>query len=125
MSKYAEEKLNWQFTYWNHLLVMIYGQLQGCVSLRELTDLTVAHGKKSCHLGFGKTPVNRSMLSKANQLRTSDVFEAYAMHMIELAQKARIDSSFEIGGKFYALDSSTIDLCLSVFKWANFRSTKA
>lgn len=125
VSQYPDNTKRWQLSYWNHLLVMIYGQLQGCASLRELTDLTVAHGKKSYHLGFGKIPVGRSVLSKANMIRDSRIFEAMAMHMIAVAQGYRLGKEFEIGGRFYAFDSSTIDLCLSVFRWANFRSTKS
>jgi len=45
--------------------------------------------------------------------------------MIGLAQACRIDKEFSIGGKFYAFDSSTIDLCMSIFDWAKFRSTKS
>lgn len=103
---------------------MIYGQIQGCSSLRELTDLTTAHSNKSYHLGFGRKHVSRSVLSKASMIRSSHIFEDFATHMIAVAQNARIDQEFKIGGKFYAFDSSTIDLCLSVFKWANFRSAK-
>ena len=44
----------WSLTYWNQLLVLIFGQLDGCNSLRELTDITTAHAKKSFHLGFGE-----------------------------------------------------------------------
>src|SRR5574344_1712116 len=44
-------------SYWSHMLVIMYGQLTGCHSLRELTDITIAHAKRSFHLGFGKTPI--------------------------------------------------------------------
>lgn len=115
----------WQLSYWGHLLILIFGQLLGCRSLRELCAISVAHGRKSFHLGFGKEAVSRSMLSKCNNLRDWHVFEDFSNHMISLAQEVRIDSEFEIGGKFYAFDSSTIDLCMSLFEWANFRSTKS
>lgn len=115
----------WSLTYWNQLLVLIFGQLDGCNSLRELTDITTAHAKKSFHLGFGRTPINRTQLSRVNQLRDYHVFEEFAYHMIELAQKKRIDKVFELNGKYYAFDSTTIDLCLSIFDWARFRSTKS
>lgn len=115
----------WSLTYWNQLLVLIFGQLDGCNSLRELTDITTAHAKKSFHLGFGRTPINRTQLSRVNQLRDYHVFEEFAYHMVELAQKKRIDKVFELNGKYYAFDSTTIDLCLSIFDWARFRSTKS
>ena len=115
----------WSLTYWNQMLVLMFGQLDGCNSLRELTDITTAHANKSFHLGFGMTPINRSVLSKANQLRDYHIFEKFAYHMVELAQKDCIDQEFELHGKYYAFDSTTIDLCLSLFEWARFRSTKS
>jgi hypothetical protein len=115
----------WNLTYWNQMLVLMFGQLDGCNSLRELTDITTAHANKSFHLGFGKTPINRSVLSKANQLRDYHVFEKFSYYMVDLAQKECIDQEFELNGKYYAFDSTTIDLCLSLFEWARFRSTKS
>lgn len=115
----------WNLTYWNQMLVLMFGQLDGCNSLRELTDITTAHANKSFHLGFGETPINRSVLSKANQLRDYQIFEKFAYYMVELAQKEYADNEFELNGKYYAFDSTTIDLCLSLFEWARFRSTKS
>ena len=117
--------LGWQLSYWGQLLVLIFGQLLGCRSLRELTAITTAHANKSFHLGFGKEAVNRSMLSRCNNCRDWHVFEEFSNHMIEIAQQARIGQEFSIGGRFYAFDSSTIDLCMSVYDWARFRSTKS
>ena len=107
------------------MLVLIFGQLDGCNSLSELTDITTAHAKKSFHLGFGKIPINRSVLSKANQLRDYRIFEGFAYHMVPLAQKNRIDKEFILNGKYYAFDSTTIELCIDLFDWARFRSIKA
>ena len=104
----------WTPSHWSHMLVLMFGQLLGCSSLRELTDITTAHGKKSFHLGFGRTPINRSTLSKANNLREYHVFEGFAFHMVALAQRRRIFREFELHGKFYAVDSTTIDLCMSL-----------
>ena len=52
----------WSMSHWNHLLVLMFGQLIGCGNLRELTDMTITHGRKSKHLGFGQQPINRQML---------------------------------------------------------------
>jgi hypothetical protein len=103
----------------------MFGQLDGCNSLRELTDITTAHARKSFHLGFGRTPINRTQLSKVNQLRDYRIFEEFAYHMVKLAQKKCLDKEFELYGKYYAFDSTTIDLCMSLFEWARFRSTKS
>ena len=113
------------FSYWKHLLVLMFGQLIGCGSLRELTDIIAAHAKRCFYLGFGKTPVSRSTLSNANMLRDHRVFEEFAFYMVSIAQKKRILKEFELHGRFFAVDSTTIDLCMSLFHWARFRSTES
>lgn len=125
VAKSIDKSKKWELSAWNQLLVLMYGQLNGCKSLRELTDITTAHYNKSYHLGFGTTPVNRSVLSKANTLRDYQVYEKYAYHMVKLAQGKRIGKAFELQGQFYAFDSTTIDLCMSLFDWAKFKSTKS
>ncbi len=125
VAKYNDRTRGWSMSHWNHLLVLMFGQLMGCGSLRELTDITIAHAKKSKHLGFGNQPVNRQMLSKANTLRNHRIFEEFAFHMVTIAQSKRITKEFELHGRFYAIDSTTIDLCMSIFRWAEFRSTKS
>lgn len=125
VEKYDDRTQGWSLSHWGHLLVLMFGQLLGCKGLRELTDITIAHGKKSFFLGFGKNPVNRQMLSKANNVRDYRIFEEFAFYMVHLAQKRRITKEFELHGRFYAVDSTTIDLCMSVFAWAKFRTTKS
>lgn len=125
VAKYDDRTKGWSMSHWNHMLVLMFGQLMGCGSLRELTDLTIAHARKSMFLGFGTQPINRQMLSKANQLRDHRSFEEFAFHMVSLAQKRRITKEFELHGRFYAIDSTTIDLCMAIFRWAKFRSTKS
>jgi hypothetical protein len=93
-------------------------------SLRDLIVIIDAHSKKTYHLGFGKT-VTRSNLAKANEKRSSKIFEEFAFYLIDIARKKRANDDFIIKGKVYAFDSSTIDLCLSVFWWAKFRKAKA
>ena len=124
-TEYRDRTKGWELTPWSQLLVLMYGQLEGCRSLRELTDLTTAHSSKSFHLGFGRLPVNKSTLSKANQLRDYHLFERFAYYMVTLAQTSRIDREFALQGKYYAFDSTTISLCLKLFGWAKFRSTKS
>ena len=125
VTKYNDRTTNWSMSHWNHMLVLMFGQLMGCGSLRELTDLTIAHGRKSKHLGFGSQPVNRQILSRANSLRDHRIFEEFAFYMVSIAQSKRITKDFELHGRFYAIDSTTIDLCMAVFRWAEFRSTKS
>jgi hypothetical protein len=125
VDKLDDRTKGWTLSHWSHLLVLIFGQLLGCGSLRELTDITIAHGNKSFFLGFGKTPVNRQVLSKANLVRDYKIFEEFAFYMVAIAQSKRITKEFELHGRFYAIDSTTINLCLSVYRWAKFRSTKS
>ena len=102
---------------------MVFGQLTNRDSLRDLIVVIDAHCNKAYHLGFGKS-VTRSNLAKANEKRDFKIFEGFAYYLIDLARKKLANEDFEIKGKVYAFDSSTIDLCLSVFWWASFRKTK-
>lgn len=72
---------------------------------------------------MGKS-VTRNTLSKANELRDYRIFEDFAKFMIEQARKRKIDKIFDLEGHVYAFDSTTIDLCLSMFEWAKFRQHK-
>lgn len=123
--KFDDRTRGWSLTHWNHLLVLMFGQLLGCRSLREITDITVAHAGKSFFLGFGRGRINRQIMSKANAIRDCRIFEEFAFHMVAIAQSKRLTREFELHGRFYAVDSTTIDLCLSVFRWAKFRTTKS
>jgi hypothetical protein len=122
--RYQGDRYIKSFSCWNQLLIMMFGQLAGCESLRELVCIITAHAPKTYHLGFGKTAITLSNLSKANANRNHKIFEEFAYKMISIAQSKRITKEFEIPGRFYAFDSTTIDLCVSLFWWAHFRKTK-
>ena len=121
--KYEGDKYVKHFTCWNQLLVMMFGQLCNRESLRELTNAVAAHQKKCYHLGFGKH-VSKTNLAYANSNRDYRIFEEYAYYLIAEARKKRATDIFQLGGNVYAFDSTTIDLCLSVFWWAKFRKHK-
>ncbi len=123
VARYSGDKYVRHFSCWNQMLCMIFGQLTNRDSLRDLIVAIEAHSRKTYHLGFGKN-VTRSNLSKANESRNCKIFEEFAYHLIETARKKRANDNFEIKGKVYAFDSSTIDLCLNVFWWAKFRKAK-
>ena len=124
VAKHKGNKYVRHFTCWNQLLCMVFGQVSGRESLRDLLVVIKAHQNKSYHLGFGKN-VSLSNLSKANEKRIYLIFEEFANHLITVARQKSKNIDFEIQGKIYAFDSTTIDLCLSVFWWAHFRKTKA
>lgn len=125
VSKYNVNRYVKTFTCWNQMLCMVFGQLTGRDSMRDLLLSIEAHKSKYYHLGFGPT-VSRRNLGTANERRSYKIFEEFAYVLIEEARKTSFRSDFEINvdGNVYALDSSTIDLCLSVFWWAEFRKTK-
>lgn len=122
--RYQGDKYVRHFSCWNQMLCMLFGQLTHRESLRDLIVVLDAHSKKTYHLGLGIS-VTRSNLSKANENRDYRIFEEFACHLIAIAQKKSVHKDFEIKGRVYAFDSSTIDLCLSVFWWATFRKKKA
>lgn len=121
--KHGGDRYVKHFSCWNQLLVMMFGQLYGCESLREIVSIVGAHSKKSFHLGFGRETIKLANLSKSNASRDYRIFEEFAFHLIDVAQQKRISTPFELDGKFYAFDSSTIDLCIGLFWWAKYRST--
>jgi len=121
--KYSGNKHVRHFTCWNQLLCMIFGQLTNRDSLRDLIVAIEAHSRKTYHLGFGSS-VTRSNFAKANENRSSKIFEEFAYYLIEVARRKNANDNFEIKGKIYAFDSTTIDLCLNVFWWAKFRRAK-
>lgn len=123
VQKYDGNRYVKHFTCWSQLLVMVFGQLTNRDSLRDLIVAVDAHNKKSYHLGFGKS-VTRSNLSKANEKRDCRIFEEFAYYLIDVARQKRSNTDFAIKGKVYAFDSTTVDLCLSVFWWAKFRKYK-
>ncbi len=121
--KYSGNKHVRHFTCWNQLLCMIFGQLTNRDSLRDLIVAIEAHSRKTYHLGFGSS-ITRSNFAKANENRNSKIFEEFAYYLIEIARNKNANDNFEIKGKIYAFDSTTIDLCLNVFWWAKFRRAK-
>jgi hypothetical protein len=123
--KYSGNKHVRTFTCWNQMLCMVFGQLTSRDSMRELMLSLEAHQPKFYHLGIGST-VSRRNLGKANENRSHKIFEEFAYVLIEDARSScfKHDFEFEIEGNVYALDSTTIDLCLSVFCWAEFRKHK-
>jgi len=113
------------FTCWNQMLCMVFGQLTSRDSMRDLMLSLEAHQPKYYHLGFGQT-VTRRNFGKANEKRSYKIFEEFAYVLIDEARKScyKTDFEVEVDGNVYALDSTTIDLCLSVFWWAEFRKHK-
>jgi hypothetical protein len=108
------------------LRVMIFAQLTWRESLRDIEVCLLANRRKLFHMGLKKVPA-RSTVSDALNSRNWRIYHALAMRLIAQARKLYADDVLDIGldATVYALDATTVDLCLSLFDWAPFRSTKA
>ncbi len=106
--------------------VMAFAQLTYRESLRDIEVCLSAQAAKLYHMGF-RHEIKRSTLADANELRDWRIHAEFAQCLIAQARKLYIDESFgiELKNTTYALDSTTIDLCLSLFPWALFRTTKS
>jgi hypothetical protein len=105
---------------------MAFAQLTYRESLRDIETCLSVQASKLYHMGFGE-PVRRSTLADANEARDWHIYAEFAGRLIVQARKlyAGEDIGLEFTNTVYALDSTTIDLCLSVFPWAHFRTAEA
>ena len=105
---------------------MAFAQLTFRESLRDIETCLSAQTSKLYHMGF-RNPVRRSTLADANETRDWRIYAEFAQRLIAQARRLYAGDSVgvDLDNTVYALDSTTIDLCLSVFPWAHFRSTKA
>lgn len=126
----AEHKVK-QFTCLDQFLCLSFAQLSGRESLRDIEINLRAQRKHHYRLGFRCKTISRNTLANANSTRPWEVFADLAQHLIGIARPLYADDPVGaelkalMGATVYALDSTTIDLCLSLFAWAPFRSTKA
>jgi hypothetical protein len=114
------------FSCLDQYLCMAFAQLTYRESLRDIEACLRAQQRKLYHMGI-KSRVSRSTLADANESRDWRIYADFAQSLIAIARRLYATEPFGIDLKdtVYALDASTIDLCLSVFPWAPFRSTKA
>src|SRR6201995_4781372 len=105
---------------------MAFAQLTYRESLWDIETCLSVQASKLYHMGFSE-PVRRSTLADANELRDWRIHAALAQRLIVQARRlyAAEDLGLDLANTVYALDSTTIDLCLPVFPWAHFRSTKS
>ena len=126
VSKYQGNYKIRHFSCWNQLMCMMFGQLSNRESLSDLVLTINAHPEKLYHLGFGKG-VSKTNLAKANEQREWLIYQEFAYYLVGEARKICLpddNNSFSFSHSVYAFDSTTIDLCLSVFCWATFRRAK-
>jgi len=115
------------FSCWKHFLCMSFGQLTHRESMSDTMLMLKLNKTKLYHLGIG-TPFDKSTVSRTNETRDWRIFQDFGIKLIDQAKDLyHGDNQLEIDlkGEVFSLDSTTIDLCLDVYWWANFRSTKA
>ena len=107
---------------WSQFVTMAMGQLSGRKSLRDMIENVSAQAHRLYHLG--STKLSRSNLSRINENKPYALYEALFGKLLKRCQGITPDHTFRFKSPLYSLDASMIDLCLSVFPWAKFRTTK-
>jgi putative transposase len=110
------------FRSWNHFVGMLFGQLSGQDSLRGIEAGLATQARSLYHLGV--EPVHRSTLSYANEHRSHELFKRTFEWMLSKCQPFAPRHKFRFKNPLYSIDATVIDLCLSLFNWATFRTTK-
>ena len=126
VARYRGERRMQSFSCLDQFLCMAFAQLTFRESLRDIEACLRAQRSKLYHLGIRST-VSRNTLANANAVRDWRIYADFAQSLIGIARPLYVDEPFGVDLKdtVYALDATTIDLCLSVFPWAPFQSTKA
>jgi hypothetical protein len=114
------------FSCWEQFLAMAFAQLTRRESLRDIEVSLAAHRRQLYHAGF-RSSVRRATLADANETRDWRIFEDFAKHLIAQARALyrNVDLGLDLDGTLYALDSSIIDVCLTLFPWAPHERSRA
>lgn len=127
VKRYKGEQYAKSFSCRDQFLAMTFGQLSYRESLRDVSSCLSSHKQKLYHLGF-QSMVCLPTLARANERRDWRIYRDLAQVLIEKARKLYVNEpsiASDIQGACYAIDSSSIELCLSIFPWAPFVTTKA
>jgi hypothetical protein len=126
VARYRGDYRNKGFSCWDQFLAMAFAQLTYRESLRDIEACLRALGSKCYNMGF-RSKVARTTLADANERRDWRIYADFAQVLIGMARPlyAKDPMGVELDHGLYALDSTTIDLCLSLFPWARFRRSKA
>ena len=126
VARYDGEHKIKRFTCLELFLCLAFAQLTYRESLRDIEACLRAHREKLYRMGI-RSRISRSTLADANEVRDWRIYADFAQRLIGMARKLYAEDSFGVDLKetVYALDTTTIDLCLSVFPWAPFRRAKA
>lgn len=107
---------------WSQFVCLATAQLSGRSSLRDIVENMSAQAHRLYHLGSAR--LTRSNLSRINEKKPYQLYEALFLRLLKQCQSQTNGHRFRFKNPLYSLDSSTIDLCLNIFPWAEFRSTK-
>jgi hypothetical protein len=126
VARYGGEHKTKRFTCLEQFLCLEFAQLTYRESLRDIEAYLRAHREKLYHMGI-RSRISRSTLADANEVRDWRIYAEFAQRLIGMARKLYANDSLGVDLKetVYALDTTTIDLCLSGFPWAPFRRAKA
>jgi hypothetical protein len=126
VARYAGNYPTLSFSHWDQLLCMSFAQLTARASLREITLCLRSQAAKLYFAGF-RGSIARSTLADANERRDCRIFEDFALHLVGVARRlyAHDALALQLGHSVYAIDASTIDLCLSLFSWAPAANARA
>jgi len=126
VARYQGNKSVRSFSCWDQFLTMAFAQLTYRESLRDIEVCLAAQRQKLYHAGF-RGPIKRATLADANEKRDWRIYRDFAQSLIQIARPlyAHSDLGLQLEGTAYAFDATTIDLCLSLFPWAQFRRRKA
>ena len=115
-----------RFPCYDQFLCLAYAQLTYRESLRDIETCLNSHHEKLYHIGF-RGQISRSTMADAGEMRDYRIYQDFAYHLISVARKLyqNEELAIDLDYSLYAFDSTTIDLCLSLFPWAHFRKTKA
>jgi hypothetical protein len=129
--RYAFEKLEQQYqsnrytkyyTGWHQFVTLLFAQIGGHDSLRSIETSLGVHAHKWYHLGLQN--IKRSTLSDAMKTRPCDIFEGLFYRLLDKCKSVTPKHRFRFKNPLYSIDATVIDLCLSVFPWAEFRQLK-
>jgi hypothetical protein len=126
VDRYQGNRYVKDFSCWDQFLCLAFAQLTYRTSLRDIEACLRAQQPKLYHMGF-RGRVSRATLADATETRDWRIYADFAQELIRVARNLYGDESFgmELSETVYAFDSTTIDLCLSLFPWGQFRRRKS
>src|SRR6266567_4273150 len=125
VTRYDGDQHHRSLSCWDQYLAMAFAQFTYRESLRDIEACLGSMGGKLYHMGF-RSRIARSTLADANETHDWRIFADFAQHLVGIARPLHVEDPMgvDLDNSLYALDSTTIDLCLSLFPWAKFRQNK-